>query len=98
MLWSFDQISLLMCQQRHTESAFDTGPYVAVGRFNYFKLAASTNNAIGSRTDLWFMGERKTPAAREFDKKVTPLQYVAAVASPTRPGQGGTPGLTLVHC
>mmetsp|Transcript_31306 Transcript_31306/g.74399 ORF Transcript_31306/g.74399 Transcript_31306/m.74399 type:complete len:247 (-) Transcript_31306:154-894(-) len=56
-----------------------------VGRFNYFRLKGHEAN-VGRKTTLWFLGELKTPKAKEFDRSVSPERYVVPVSWPVKKG------------
>ena len=54
-------------------------------RFNYFQVKGGAARAsLGSKTDLWFLSEMKTPVAKEFDRSKKPKQYVVPVSIPAR--------------
>lgn len=64
-----------------------------VGRFNFFRTK-SFSDRVGSRTDLWFLGELKQPGPKGFrgstavgkttmDMKVKPQRYIIPVVYPS---------------
>lgn len=62
-----------------------------VGRFNFFKLKKFEKN-VGTRTDLWFIGELRQPgpvghrgsarATGRMDLKITPKRYIVPIVYP----------------
>ena len=58
-----------------------------VVRFNYFKIKNNAARAaVGSKTDLWFLSEMKSPREAEFDASCKPRQFVVPIAIPAKPG------------